>query len=186
MGKLRAKLQATGLTVQACLVNGSGQVWSGSGFVAFSSLADSAAWRAGLVSCTEQALSDATATGFYEADLPAGVAIPVTALFYVGATPSPGDVVYAIQDLTDVDLVTTGAVVADASNSATSFKTDLAGSDEENYLGRLLILSSGTGAYEPRRITEFNTTTKVVTLSTALSGTPTDGAGFSVLGMIEA
>lgn len=186
MARLKAKLQTTGLSVKDCLVNNAGQVWNGSAFVAFSSLANTAAWQAGLVTLTEQALTDATATGVYEADLPAGVPLPVTALSYVGASPAPGDVVHAVQELTDLDLVSTGNVVADGSNSANSFKTDLTGTDADNYIGRLLILISGNGVGEPRRITGFDTGTKFVTLSVALSTVPSDGAAFSILGMIEA
>lgn len=186
-GELRIKLASSGLTIKACLANKAGLVWSGSAFVAWSSLANTAAWQAGLIACTEQALADATATGFYVGDLPAGVAVPVSVIFFSGASPSPSDVPYGIQDLSDVDLFTsTGLVVANGSNSATSFKTDLTGTDEDNYVGRLLVLLTGNGAREPRRITGFDTGTKFITLSVALSDTPTSGAAFTILGMIEA
>jgi hypothetical protein len=89
------------------------------------------------------------------------------------------------QEVTDLEMIATGNVVADASNSASSFKTNLAGT-EEDYLGRLVVLCSGTGAFRPTRITAFDAVSCFVTVATELPGVPTAGAGFSVLGMIEA
>ena len=186
MVRVRAKLQQSGLaTVKVCLLDYLGRVWNGSAFVAFSTLADTAAWQAGLLTASEELLADSTATGVYEVDAPAGVAVPFTALFYAQASPVPGDVISGYQEVTDLELISTGNVVADGANSATSFKTDLTGL-EEDYVGRLIVLCSGTGALRPTRISAFNEVTLFVTVATELPGTPTSGAGFSVLGMIEA
>ncbi len=185
-GEIAAKLQATGLTIKACVVSRDRtKVWNGSAFAVWATVSLTA-WRSALVACTEQSLSTAEASGVYVGDLPAGIAIPISALFYSGASPLPGDVIEGKQELTDLDLfVETGAVVTDAGNSATTFKTTLAGSDQLDYTGRLLVFNAGNAAREPRRITAFNTGTGFVTLASALSAAPASGDAFSILGYIE-
>ncbi len=79
----------------------------------------------------------------------------------------------------------TGAVVADVSNTTSTFKTDLAGDDSAMYVGRMLVLTSGLGAKQPRRITGFDTGTKFVTLASALSDAPSGSDAFTILGFIE-
>ncbi len=188
-GELKTRLPTTGLTVKACLVNKDGKVLGPSTpgvdpFVAWNTL-NLTNWRSALIACTEQVLSSSEPSGLYLGDLPAYVAPPVIALYYSGATPSPGDSVLAIQELTDVELMATGLVVSDPANSTTSFLTNLTG-DEKAYLGRLVVLASGNGKAEPRRIAGFNSTNGLVTLGSALSAIPTGGAAFTLIGMIEA
>jgi hypothetical protein len=183
--EIALKYGTTGLTVKAEIKHPLDRTltWNGTAFAAYStiSLAD---WRAALVTCTEQALSapGSEATATYVGDRPAGVPLPCSVFFFSGATPLPGDDPIGYQDLGATELVDVGNAVADGSNTATAFKTNLAGADEKIYLGRVLVMS---GTREPRRIDGFNAGTKFVTLSAALDAAPTAGDAFVIVGYIE-
>ncbi len=188
-GELRCHYPISSATITAEIVHplDGTLVWNGSAFAAYSSM-NLATWRAALVAVAEQALSSAEKTCLYVGNKPSGVPAPCSVRYRVGAAGSalPTDAVVGQQELTDTDLVDVGNVVADGSNSTTTFKTNLTGTSAANYAGRLLILSSGNGVKEPRRITGFNTSTKFLTISVALSGAPSGGAAFAIVGMIEA
>ncbi len=188
-GELRCNYPTSGATLTAEIVHplDGTLVWNGTAFAAYSSM-NLATWRAALVAVVEQALSSAEKTCLYVGDKPAAVPFPCSVRYRVGAAGSalPADTVVGQQELTDTDLVDVGNVVADGSNSTTTFETNLTGASASNYIGRLLILSSGNGVKEPRRITGFDTGTKFLTVSVALSGVPTSGAAFAIVGMIEA
>lgn len=99
------KYPTTGLTVKALLQNADGSLWNGAAYVAPSSLANTAAWRAILIACTEKLLADSTATGEYvTANISA--AGPCVIVYFSGATPSPGDTPLGIQDMSSVSQTT--------------------------------------------------------------------------------
>jgi hypothetical protein len=50
-----------------------GQVWNGTTFVSYATLADTDAWRACLIPMIEQKLADDTLTGHYMAEAPAAL-----------------------------------------------------------------------------------------------------------------
>lgn len=82
----------TDLTVWAGLYNDTGQIWNGSSYVALSTLADIAAWRALLIAAPELELDDATGVATYQtADIADAIAVDrsCSVVFYSGATPVP-------------------------------------------------------------------------------------------------
>lgn len=72
------------------------------------------------------------------------------------------------------------AVVADGSNSATTFKTDLTDSVNETWTYCFLVFITGTLAGQVRKVTAYNGTTKFVTVD-AFTATPTDGDKFALV-----
>ena len=97
----------TGQTLTFLVVDSAGAIWNGSAYVAPSTLANTAAWRALLGSQAELALADATKAGDYRTtdittalaaafaqNSGCGSAIVKT---YVGATPSPTDLPVSVQ-----------------------------------------------------------------------------------------
>jgi hypothetical protein len=72
-------------------------------------------------------------------------------------------------------------VATDAGNGATSFKTDLTSTVDSYCVGSYLKVASGTLINEVRRISAYNGTSKVVTLSSALTATPADGVEFYIV-----
>lgn len=86
----------TDLTVSAGLYNDTGQIWNGSSYVALSTLADIAAWRALLVAAPELELDDATGAATYQtSDIAAAIAADQSCVvvFYSGAEPSPANAI---------------------------------------------------------------------------------------------
>jgi hypothetical protein len=84
----------SGSTITAIAINDAGQIWSGSAWVEASSLANTAAWQALLVTCTETTLTDSTGTGVYvTSDLTD--AAPCTVYYYAGSSPLPTDAAIA-------------------------------------------------------------------------------------------
>jgi len=87
-------------------------------------------------------------------------------------------------------VLATGAVVDDASNTATTFKTDLTETADDYYGdadgGNVLAFVSGTtNATQTRRITAYNGTTKFVTVESAFDAEPAADDAFILLGRIE-
>jgi len=184
-GEIGLKYWVTGLSVMAEVRHPLNRslVWNGTAFAAFSTivLAD---WRTALVACSEQVLSapGSENTANYVGDLPSGVPLPCSICFYGTASPLPSDEPIGYQDLGATELVDVGNVVDDASNTNTTFKTNLTGADEKLYLGRVLVMSVSK---ESRRIDAFDTGTKFITLSSSLSAEPSDGDAFAMVGYIE-
>ncbi len=67
-----------------------------------------------------------------------------------------------------------GAVVADAANTATTFKTALASAVTDFYKGLLVRFTTGALAGQVRKITAYNGATKFVTVDSALTSVPAD------------
>lgn len=74
--------------------------------------------------------------------------------------------------------VQTGSVATDAGNSATSFKTDLSSSVNDFWKDTFLVLTSGTLAAQVKKVTGYNGTTKIITVSGGFTSTPADGVTF--------
>jgi len=84
----------------------------------------------------------------------------------------------------DVDVILTpdfyesGAVVADGSNAAGTFKTDLSSATADFWKDALLRFTSGSLAGQVKKITAYNGTTKFVTLNSAFTAAPSTGDRF--------
>lgn len=74
-----------------------------------------------------------------------------------------------------------GKVATDAGNGATSFKTDLTSAITSYCVGSYMKIASGTLINEVRRITAYNGTSKVITLSSAFTAAPADGVEFYIV-----
>ena len=89
----------SGLTVTALILGQNRATrWNGSALVAWDAIAD-ADWATGMVTMTEEVTSDASGTGTYVGDFPAGITdageYPVE--MYSGAAPTPGQRAIGIQ-----------------------------------------------------------------------------------------
>lgn len=119
------------------------------------------------------------------------VAIALTDAFYVkggqfqvvltgavvdGVTIAP--VVLAHFSISYADL---GTVVDDAANSATTFETDLASAVNDFHNEAFLTFISGSLAGQTRRISDYDGSTKFVTLDPAATAEPTAGDTFLVV-----
>ena len=71
-----------------------------------------------------------------------------------------------------------GTVVADGGNTATTFKTDLTEGTTDYWKDVLILFTTGTLLGQVRKVVTYDGTTKFVTLSSALTSTPTAGARF--------
>jgi len=89
----------------------------------------------------------------------------------------------------DVDLAyatggqPTGAVVTDGSNTSSTFKTDLSEATNDYWKDALLLFTSGSLIGQVKKISTYDGTTKFVTLSAALTGTPSSGDRFVLVNL---
>jgi hypothetical protein len=67
-------------------------------------------------------------------------------------------------------------VVADGSNSATTFKTDRTETQNDAFVSALIRWRSGTLKYQIQKVSAYNGTTKFVTVASAFTGTAPTGA----------
>lgn len=75
-----------------------------------------------------------------------------------------------------------GAVIADAGNTATTFKTNLASAVNDFYKGQLVRFTTGTLAGQIGEIASYSgATTKFVTLTSALTSVPADADKFILI-----
>lgn len=87
-------------------------------------------------------------------------------------------VMVAKTGMDDVDLLLgtsqhpSALVVADGSNAADSFKTDLTEATNDYWAGALLVFTSGTLAGQVKKVSAYNGTTKFVTLSSGFTAAP--------------
>lgn len=72
--------------------------------------------------------------------------------------------------------------INDASATATSFVTNLASTDDDAYNGMFLQMTSGDYKGFTRPISDYDGSTKTITLSTALPAAPADASSFVILG----
>jgi hypothetical protein len=71
-----------------------------------------------------------------------------------------------------------GAVVSDAGNSATSFKTDLSEATNDYWKDTLLLFTSGALVGQVRKVSGYNGSTKVITVASAFTSAPAAGDTF--------
>lgn len=74
-----------------------------------------------------------------------------------------------------------GAVATDAGNSATAFKTDRIEAVNDYWKNALILITSGALDGQIAKVQAYNGTTKIITLSAALTGTPADGVTFVLI-----
>jgi hypothetical protein len=72
-------------------------------------------------------------------------------------------------------------VVTDSGNGASSFVTDLTSATDSYCVGSYLKFASGDLVNQVRRISAYNGTSKVVTLSSAFTATPADDDEFYIV-----
>lgn len=82
----------------------------------------------------------------------------------------------------DVSMATgghpSGTVVADGGNTASTFKTNLVETATDYWKDALILFTTGTLQGQVRKVVTYNGTTAFVTLSSALTTTPTAGDRF--------
>ena len=76
--------------------------------------------------------------------------------------------------------IQTGAVVADGSNTATTFKTDLASTTNDFYKDSYLLFRTGSLAGQQKKILGYNGTSKFVTVP-AFTGAPSSNDLFTIV-----
>ncbi len=89
----------SGLTIKALIIGRDRATrWNGSALVAWDAISD-VNWAVGLIAITEEVTSDATGTGTYIGDFPAGITTAGTypIEFFSGASPIPGQQAIGIQ-----------------------------------------------------------------------------------------
>jgi hypothetical protein len=111
--------------------------------------------------------------------------------FYKQAGGAPAPASDTLPDFIDLfvvgDQITTNfpfeyaKVATDAGNGATSFKTDLTSTVDSYCVGSYLKIASGALINEVRRISAYNGTSKVITLSSAFTATPAVGVEFYIV-----
>jgi len=77
-------------------------------------------------------------------------------------------------------LLTIDSSINDATPSTTSFDTNLTEADTDAYVNREVHMTSGDAAGEVSKITGYNGTTKVLTLSPGLNTTPSNTDTFTI------
>jgi hypothetical protein len=77
-------------------------------------------------------------------------------------------------------MLKTGSVVADAGNSATSIKTDLAEATTDYHKDALILFTSGNLINQVKKVTAYNGSTKVLTVN-AFTGAPATSDTFILL-----
>lgn len=75
----------------------------------------------------------------------------------------------------------TGAVVSDAGNTSSTFKTNLSESSNDHWKDALLVFTTGSLLGQVKKITAFNATTDFVTVSPAFTAAPSAGDLFIVI-----
>lgn len=89
----------------------------------------------------------------------------------------------AAQVLTSLGIVS--STVNDAGASTTVFITALTEATDNHYNGAFIVFTSGTLAGQSRKISDYDGATKTITLSTALTDAPANGAPFIIIGRSE-
>jgi hypothetical protein len=75
----------------------------------------------------------------------------------------------------------TGAVASDGSNTSAYFKTDLVSTKTDAYKDSYLKMTSGTCVNQVKKISGYNGSTKFITLSSALTDTPSAADTFMII-----
>lgn len=75
-----------------------------------------------------------------------------------------------------------GFVVADAGNSTTVFKTDRAETVTDYWKDCLVLFINGALIHQVKKVSAYNGTTKVITLTGGFTATPAAGTEFLLIG----
>jgi hypothetical protein len=75
----------------------------------------------------------------------------------------------------------TGAVVDDVLNSSTTFETNLSQATNDHFLDAWLVFTSGTLSGQVKKITDYDGTTKFVTVSGGFTAEPTAADAFQIV-----
>lgn len=75
----------------------------------------------------------------------------------------------------------TGAVVADGSNTASTFETDLTSAVNDYWKDALIVFTSGALQYQVKRVSAYNGTSKFITANTPFTAAPSGGDLFRLL-----
>ena len=81
--------------------------------------------------------------------------------------------------------ITVESSVNDLSATTTSFVTDLTETTDDFYNDKVLVFNSGTLSGQARVISDYNGTTKAITLDEAVTSAPSDGDSFIILATHE-
>lgn len=130
----------------------------------------------GSFSNATNAASEIGSTGRYKVDLTAAEMDAVSV--HVKIVKSGMDDVDVILN---TEQYSSGSVVADGSNAAGMFKTDLASAASDHWKDSLLLFSSGTLSGQVKKIGSYNGSTKFVTLSSPFTATPSAGDRFLLI-----
>lgn len=76
-----------------------------------------------------------------------------------------------------------GAVVADGSNTASTFKTNRTEATDDHWKDALLLFTSGSLAGQVKKISGYNGTTKFVTMIAAFTGAPSGADTFLLVNL---
>lgn len=79
----------------------------------------------------------------------------------------------------------TASAVNDVSATTTSFVTDLTETTNDHYNDLFLVFTSGALLGQSRKISDYDGTTKTITLATALTDSPADNDEFIIIGRSE-
>lgn len=77
------------------------------------------------------------------------------------------------------------SAVNDASATTTSFVTDLTETTDDHYNDLFLVFTDGALQGQSRKISDYNGTSKTITLATALTDAPADNDPFIIIGRSE-
>ncbi len=129
--------------------------------------------------CTNEATEIAPSSGTYYLDLTATEMDANTVVILVKTSTTNAKTTPIFLYPEDKGLVVRSAV-NDASATTTGFVTDLTEATDDHYNGRLLIFTSGNLLGQSRYITDYNGTTKGVTVE-ALTEAPADNDEFVIV-----
>jgi len=116
------------------------------------------------------------------------VSTPATAgLLDVNAIQLSGDATAANRLEAVLDAMPSGAVVDDEDPDPTTllFETNLAEATSDHYNGAFVVFTSGALLGQSRKISDYDGTTKVVTVATAFTEAPAAADAFIILGRSE-
>ena len=114
--------------------------------------------------------------------LPDGVQLQQANTTHVSGDSTAADRFEAVLDASP------GGVVVDDNDPdplATAFETDLAEASNDHYNGAFLLFYTGNLTGQSRKISDYDGTSKVVTLATAFTDVPAAGDAFIILGRSE-
>ncbi|HKJ74723.1 MAG TPA: hypothetical protein VKA19_11455 [Alphaproteobacteria bacterium] len=122
---------------------------------------------------------DATnAPGLYRFDLP-DAAIAAGENACTAVVIASGVVTRVVELILDPNpSIVQGAIVSDAGNTASTFKTDLSETTDDQYVDAFVLFRTGANAGAVRHVSAYNGTTKFLTVDTAFPTAPSSSDEF--------